>query len=164
MMPRSNGLLARSGRIFLGVRHAALALSLLLVPVFAAAELPKWDQTRVTAIAAEFSEAVAKAGLEVDKQKGGRVEVGKERAFYEFREDMRLAKNSSRHLAKELQNGKGREETYPIFKRLKTLRNDAAENARRADMPESTLSAVTAAGELLNRLRPYYEEEPKADD
>ena len=27
-------------------------------------------------------------------------------------------------------------------------------------MPESTLAAITSAGELLNRLRPYYEEEP----
>jgi hypothetical protein len=163
MTPRCHGLLARSRQLFTGTRHAALALALLLAPVFAAAELPKWDQTRVTAIATELSEAVAKAALEVDKQKGGRVEVGKERAFYEFREDMRLAKNSSRHLAKELQNGKGREETYPTFKRLKTLRNDAAENARRADMPESTLAAVTSAGELLNRLRPYYEEEPASN-
>lgn len=160
MTPRCNGLLARARRLFTGARHAALALALLLAPVFAAAELPKWDQPRVTAIATELSESVAKAALEVDKQKGGRVEVGKERAFYEFREDMRLAKNSSRHLARELQGGKGREETYPTFKRLKTLRNDAAENARRADMPESTLAAVTAAGELLNRLRPYYEEAP----
>jgi hypothetical protein len=142
-------------------RLLALASALILVPLAAAAELPRWDQPRVTAIAVELSEAVSKAAVEVDKQKGGRVEVGKERAYYEFREDMRLAKNTSRHLAKELQDGKGREETYPTFKRLKTLRNDAVENARRADMPESTLAAITAAGALMNRLRPYYEEEPE---
>jgi hypothetical protein len=161
MMPRFDRLLEHSGRLLAAARRAALALALLVLPIAAAAELPKWDQPRVTAIANELSEAVAKAALEVDKQKGGRVEVGKERAFYEFREDMRLAKNTSRHLAKELQSGKGREETYPTFKRLKTLRNDAVENARRADMPESTLAAITAAGELMNRLHPYYEEEPK---
>jgi hypothetical protein len=140
--------------------RTAVALALLAVPLAVRAELAKWDQTRVTAIAAELAEAVSKASLEVDKQKGSRVDVGKERAYYEFREDMRLAKNTSRHLAKELEGGHGREETYPTFKRLKTLRNDAAENARRADMPDSTVATISAAGELLLRLRPYYEEEP----
>jgi hypothetical protein len=139
------------------------AAALAAVPSIASAELPKWDQARVTSIANELAEAVSKAALEVDKQKGSRVDVGQERAYYEFREDMRLAKNTSRHLAKELEGGKGREATYPTFKRLKTLRNDAAENARRADMPEATIATITAAGELLLRLRPYYEEEPAAN-
>jgi hypothetical protein len=138
----------------------AFAAALAAAPSSARAELAKWDQARVTAIATELAEAVSKAAIEVDKQKGSRVDVGKERAFYEFREDMRLAKNTSRHLSKELQGGHGREETYPTFKRLKTLRNDAAENARRADMPDSAIATITAAGELLVRLRPYYEEEP----
>ena len=138
----------------------AFAATLAAAPSIARAELAKWDQARVTAIATELAEAVAKASLEVDKQKGSRVDIGQERAYYEFREDMRLARNTSRHLARELQGGQGREETYPTFKRLKTLRNDAAENARRADMPEATLATITAAGELLNRIRPYYEEEP----
>jgi hypothetical protein len=135
-----------------------LALGLVLAPALAAAELAKWDQPRVTAIATELSESVGKAVVEVEKAKGSRVEVGKERAYYEFREDMRLARNTAKHLAKELQAGKGREETYPTFRRLKTLRNDAAENARRADMPDDAIASITAAGELLNRLRPYYEE------
>jgi hypothetical protein len=140
-----------------------LWLGLACAPVAASAELPRWDQKRVTTIATELSEAVNKAAIEVDKQKGSRVDISRERAFYEFREDLRLARNTARHLAKELEDGKGREETYPTFKRLKTLRNDAAENARRADMPEATLATITSAGELLNRLRPYYEEEPAAN-
>lgn len=163
MTPRFDRLPSHWPTLFAGTRRGALALALVLAPLAAVAELPRWDQPRVTAIAVELSESVAKAALEVEKQKGGRVEVGKERAFYEFREDMRLAKNTSRHLARELQDGKGREETYPTFKRLKTLRNDAVENARRADMPESTMAAITAAGGLLNRLRPYYEEEPEGN-
>ena len=138
----------------------AAALFLAGFATGASAELARWDQKRVTAIAVELSEAVAKASQDVDRAKGGRVDVGKERAYYEFREDMRLAKNTARHLAKELEGGKGREETYPTFKRLKTLRNDAAENARRAVTPDSTIDTITAAGELMNRLRPYYEEDP----
>jgi hypothetical protein len=149
-----------SGRMTTFALGAAFALALAAVPLAARAELAKWDQQRVTAIAVELAEAVSKASLEVDKQKGSRVDVGKERAYYEFREDMRLAKNTSRHLSRELEGGQGREETYPTFRRLKTLRNDAAENARRADMPDSTVASITAAGELLLRLRPYYEEEP----
>ena len=143
-----------------GLVSAAALLGLALLPRVAAAELPKWDQARVTAIAVELAAAVDKATVEVAKEKGSRVDVAKERAYYEFREDLRLAKNTAKHLSKELQAGDGREETYPTFKRLKSLRNDAAENARRADMPDSTVAAITAAGALLNRLRPYYEEEP----
>ena len=146
-----------------GGRRTALAvggaLALAAVSGVARAELAKWDQKRVSAIATELADAVNKAAIEVDKGKGSRVDVAKERAFYEFQEDMRLAKNTSRHLAKELNEGKGREETYPTYKRLKTLRNDAAESARRAVTPDSTIEAITAAGELMNRLRPYYEEE-----
>jgi hypothetical protein len=147
-------LVSRTAAVGIG----ASALTLVLAPRPAAADVAKWDQQRVTAIAAELAQAVDKATVDVSKQKGSRVDVSRERAFYEFREDMRLAKNSARHLARELQAGKGREETYPTFKRLKTLRNDAAENARRADMPDDTIASITAAGELLNRLRPYYEE------
>jgi hypothetical protein len=147
-------------RLSLWLVGTALATWIGFAPAGAAAELARWDPPRVNGIAKELADAVAKATVEVEKQKGGRVDVSKERAYYEFREDMRLAKNTSRHLAKELEAGKGRDETYPTFKRLKTLRNDAAENARRADMPDSTIAAITAAGALLNRLRPYYEEEP----
>jgi hypothetical protein len=156
----------RSSLHSLGGRRAALglvgALAVAAVSVGAAAELAKWDQKRVTAIATELADAVSKAALEVEKGKGSRVDIGKERAFYEFVEDMRLAKNTSRHLAKELQDGKARDETYPTYRRLKTLRNDAAESARRAVTPDSTIDAITAAGELMNRLRPYYEEEPSS--
>jgi hypothetical protein len=131
--------------------------------VAAAAELAAWDQKRVAALAKELADAVGKAAVEADKGKGSRVDVGKERAYYEMREDLRLAKNTARHLAKELEDGKGREETYPTYRRLKTIRNDAAENARRAVMPDETVGAITAAGALMLRLRPYYEEEPPAE-
>jgi|GEM_PF-1476787 len=144
-------------------RRAAPALAALLalgIPTSAAAELAKWDQKRVSAIATELADAVGKAAVEVEKSKGSRVDVGKERAYYELREDVRLAKNTARHLAKELQAGKTREETYPAYRRLATLRNDAAENARRAVMPDATVESIVAAGALMNRLRPYYEEEP----
>jgi predicted membrane metal-binding protein len=146
-------------------RLAAALAGVLLASALAtgsAAELAQWDQKRVTAIAGELAAAVNKAAVEVDKSKGSRVDVGKERTFYELREDIRLAKNTARHLAKELEAGKGRDETYPTFRRLSTLRNDAAESARRAVMPDTTVGALTAAGELMLRLRPYYEAEPTA--
>jgi hypothetical protein len=150
---------------FGGARRLApgLAGALLLsgLATSAGAELPKWDQKRLTAIATELADAITKAAVEVDKAKGSRVDVGKERAYYELREDIRLAKNTARHLVKELEGGHGREETYPTYRRLATIRNDAAENARRAVMPDAAVDAITAAGGLLLRLRPYYEEEPE---
>lgn len=149
---------------FTGTRLLALGLAATAfaagLATSAAAELAAWDQKRVTAMAKELADAVGKASVEADKGKGSRVDVGKERSYYELREDLRLAKNSARHLAKQLESGKGREETYPTYRRLKTIRNDAAENARRAVMPDETVAAITAAGGLMLRLRPYYEEEP----
>ncbi|HEX2484503.1 MAG TPA: hypothetical protein VHQ66_04340, partial [Myxococcota bacterium] len=66
-------------RSFGGHRAAfavAGALALAAVAGAARAELAKWDQKRVSAIATELADAVNKAAIEVDKGKGSRVDIG----------------------------------------------------------------------------------------
>ena len=43
-------------------------------------------------------------------------------------------------------------------------RNAAAREARRLFMPDPTLAAITAAGDALRQIRPYYTEEPEAPE
>ena len=51
------------------------------------------------------------------------------------------------------------EETYPTFRRIRTLRNDIAMRARQAFIAEPTLTKLETARVLLEQLAPYYEAE-----
>jgi hypothetical protein len=84
-----------------------------------------------------------------------------ERAFYQVRDTIRMLDRASSGLAEALKKGEGMEETHPRFKRILLLRDDAAEQGRRADIPNDVMDKVTPAGTALLKLRPYYEEEPK---
>ena len=55
-----------------------------------------------------------------------------------------------------LESGEGKEETLPRFKRIETLRNGAAENGRRAMIPDDVFAYITPVGTALIKLAPYY--------
>jgi hypothetical protein len=79
-------------------------------------------------------------------------------AQYTLQEDIRLLKNSSRFLAKQLKAGKTREETRPIYDRMQQIRGSAEENARRTLIPESLMDQILAVGGQILQLQPYYRE------
>jgi hypothetical protein len=78
------------------------------------------------------------------------------RVRFQALDDLRVAENSVNRLASRLEGGDGREETYPIFRRIRTLRNDIAAQARRASLTEPTISKLETARELLDQLAPFY--------
>lgn len=82
--------------------------------------------------------------------------IGQRTTFYELQEDIRLADSSARHLRKQLEKGLGREETRATFDRIGSLRLSAEENGRRAMIEAPVMDALVKAGELHNRLKPYY--------
>jgi hypothetical protein len=61
----------------------------------------------------------------------------------------------------ELEAGKGREETYPVWQRLSTLVRDAREEARRQMLQQNSLDKITVARDALNELGPFYEKDFK---
>lgn len=115
----------------------------------------RWDQARVTKIAQELAVAVYEA-REAVRMSPLDQNVGQRTTFYELQEDIRLAENSAKHLASELADGKGADETRATFDRIGSLRMSAEENGRRVLIEAPVMDALVKAGELHNRLKPYY--------
>jgi hypothetical protein len=120
-----------------------------------------WNQGRVTAIAEALADEMGKLDLAAAKVPPD-ISYSQQRAQYTLQEDIRLLKNSSRHLANQLKSGKSREETRPIVNRMQQIRASAEENARRTLIPEQLMDQILAVGGQLLQLQPYYREpEPK---
>lgn len=115
----------------------------------------RWDQARVTKIAQELAVAVH-AAREAVRTSPLDQNVGQRTTFYELQEDIRLAENSAKYLSRELEAGKGAEETRATFDRIGSLRLAAEENGRRTLIEAPVMDALFKAGELHNRLKPYY--------
>jgi hypothetical protein len=143
-------------------RLGLILIGALLLPVAAGAELAKWDQERVTGYASELAKACSDLSVAVRQEAGATQDPSQQNAMYRVQESVKVLCTTSRQLEANLKDGRGRDETTPIYMKMPTLRRDAEEDARRALITESTMDKVFAVGGPLMRLRPYYEEEPKA--
>jgi len=146
-------------------RSVVFALTLLcssLLAGSALAELANWDQTRVTNMAKELVEKVEGVATALRQGPQSNIGSGQSASFYRLKQDVRRIRTEAKHLASQLEAGKSREETAPVFEDLMVMRNSAAEEARRMFMPDQTLAAITSAGDVLNRLRPYFVAEAPA--
>lgn len=148
---------ARSRRAFVAL---AAALSVVAAAPAgaqekAAAEPVRWDQQRVTKMAVELADAVHGARESVRRSPLSQ-NIGQRTTYYDLLETMRLVDNTARHLKKELQAGKGADETRATFERISSLRSDAEEIGRRAMIEETVIDALVKAGSLHNQMKPYY--------
>jgi len=138
----------------------ALALAFALAPVASAQEEPvgepvRWDQERVTQLAAELAAAVREARQAI-RQSPLSQNIAQRRVQYDLKEDMRLLTNSTNHLAKLLEEGKGQEETRATFERIGSLRLQAEEHGRRAMIEAPVMDTLVRAGSIHNQMKPYY--------
>lgn len=139
---------------------AALALALAAGGAARAQEEPvrqpvRWDQQRVTKMAVEMADAVYAARESVRRSPLAQ-NIGQRTTYYELLETMRLVDNTARHLKKELEAGKGADETRATFERISSLRADAEEIGRRAMIEDTVIDALVKAGSLHNQMKPYY--------
>ena len=81
---------------------------------------------------------------------------GQASARHRLLDALRVIKNESAFLARELKSGAGREETLPTYDRLGVLSRDAQEEARKIFLHEAIMSRITSAGDLWRQLTPYY--------
>jgi hypothetical protein len=147
----------------LSVRMILPALAVALVawaPSASFAQLADWDQERVTAIAKEFAEAAQGVQDAFRKEPSQNIGSGQSRSYYRLQQLVRRIKTEARHLASQLENGKGHEETLPIYQNLMEEVRDAREDARRTFTSSFVLDKVAVANDALRRLAPYYD--PKA--
>ena len=115
----------------------------------------KWDQDRVTLYASELNTAIGALREEVRRQPE-QTPFAKRQAQRDLDEDMRLIDSSTSYLLEQLKSGAGREQTEATFRRIDSLRLNAAEHARRSLLPDPLMKDLVHAGELWNRMKPYY--------
>jgi len=115
----------------------------------------KWDQDRVTQYASELNDSLKSLREEVRRQPE-QTPFAKRQAQRDLDEDMRLIENSTGYLLEQLKSGAGRDQTEATFRRIDSLRLNAAEHARRSLLPEPLMKNLVHAGELWNRMKPYY--------
>jgi hypothetical protein len=143
---------------------AAAAAAFVFTAGAASAELAKWEQERVTKYAEELS--VATDDLRQALEGVGIQNVTQANAYYQVRDTVKSLDQAAEGLAASLKAGEGYDKTLPRYKRLQSLRRDAAEEGQRADIPEAVFEKVFSVGSALMKLRPYYEAEqlpPEAD-
>lgn len=156
------GLVSRpsSAVSFAVLRRTFAVAALLLGASVAGAQEPagepvRWDQQRVTKMANELADAVHEA-REAVRKSPLQHNIGQRTTYYELLETMRLVENTTRHLAQEIEAGKGAAETMATFERSNSLRQDAEETGRRAMIEESVIDALVNAGAIHNQMKPYY--------
>jgi glutamine synthetase type III len=135
---------------------AILSLVVLLPSIGRAGELRAWDQAEVAALADELYEAVKDLRNSVRKSSNPSIASGQARSTHRLLDTLRLIRNESKHLANRLDEGAGRDETLPVFRRIGRLRLEAAEDARRINLLQPVQDRIEAARTVLEKLEPYY--------
>lgn len=136
---------------------AATAAAWLLAGGAANAELATWNQERVAKYAAELKEATAALKQAIDGV--GIQNAAQQNALYQVEDTVQMLDTAANGLDHALRSGKGRDETLPRYRRLKSLQRDAELEGRSADIPEAVFQKVFSVGSALIKLAPYYEED-----
>ncbi len=142
-----------SGRIL----AFAAAVAVVCGATGAKAELAKWDQKRAASIAQQLASAVGELRENIRKQPPV-ANSPQRKVRYQALDDLRTLKQVCDNLARDLKAGKGRDETYPIYQRIQTIRRDLEEHGRKADVKLDTLNSYAKVADLLRQIGPYYED------
>ena len=138
------------------------AVALVISAGAASAELATWDQKRVAKYGSELAAATADLRKTLDAV--GIQNLAQQNSLFQVKDTVKMLDTAASGLAESLANGKGREETLPRFKRLQSLRRDAELEGRSADIPDDVFEKVFSVGSALIKMRPYYLEEPMAEE
>jgi len=137
------------------VLFGSLCLFLLGVP--AAAHATEWDQAKVTEVAEELANSANAVYGAIYRSSGSsQVGSGQAKSYMRLKDRIRVARTESRHLAKALRDGKGKDETFHAWERLMTVVRDAREIGRRMFLEKPSLDEIEKANGFIDQLSPYY--------
>jgi len=139
---------------------ALVGTALLTAATPAVAELTPWNQEQVTAVAAELAEATRDLRRTMRRQPGKTLGQPGRRAYFRLRDELGSIESASARLSRALADGAGREETFPIYRRMILAARNAAQELRRMHIGEPASTRIQAVVDALKKLRPYFEEEP----
>jgi hypothetical protein len=137
------------------------SLALFVALPAASAEQMEWDQAAATELAKQLAEAtssIRQAARAAERPGHG---SGLRTAHLQSLDDLRRLENSVNSLARQLEDGVGREETYPTFRRVWALRGDLARTARRF-IREPAPSKLQQVQGTLDQLALFYAAETAA--
>jgi hypothetical protein len=137
-------------------RIIALTALLLGLGASAGAEPVAWDGERAAALAGQLAKAVEALRDAVRSAPTPTLASGQARSQEDLMDDLRRIEGEYGRLQRELQSGKGRDETLSSFKQVDLLRRDAGENARRMFLSQPVLEKVEAARALARELAGLY--------
>jgi hypothetical protein len=126
----------------------------------AAADLLPWDQAEVTAIAAELPPATQALRVSLRQKPPPTLGQSSRRAFWRLRDQLRSIESSASRLQSALAAGEGREETFPIYRRMIVTVRDAARELDRTPTVKPVEENIQVVAGILKRLRPFYEKDP----
>ena len=152
----------RAGFTFVPVLAAFLA-----VPLLAGAghheageakpEPKAWDQARVAELAGDLSKGAEEMRQAVRQQAGATESIATQsRATENLMDELRGLRVECNRLRKEVESGKGRDDTVRTFKRVDEIHRNTAEELRRLFLSEANLARVKKERALLEELRLYY--------
>ena len=151
---------SRIRQVFGILASLPLAAGLVFSATLASAELTAWDQEKVTAVAAELMAATGDLQTTLRRQPPPTLGQPGRRAFHQLRDDVATIDSTARRLHGALTEGAGREETFPTYRRMISSVRSASDEIGRISLGEPATGKLQAAGAVLRRLRPFYEEEP----
>jgi len=130
------------------------------LPSASFAELAKWDQERVTALGTELSKACDALYDTFLNEPQQTIGSGQAKDYLRLRQLVRRIKDQAKQLSSALAKGESYDQTLPIYENLMTMVRDAREISKRIFSSNFVLEKATAAGDVLQRISPYYD--PKA--
>lgn len=118
-----------------------------------------WDQAAVKALGEKFSKETSKAYTAIYSQgsTSGMVGSGETRDFYRLQDKARVIRDEAQHLKSALKDGKGHDQTLPIFERLMVDVRDIRVLGQRMMIQDMTRKRIDAAAETLQKLGEYYD-------
>jgi hypothetical protein len=138
---------------------------LLMPPVLAQeVETKEWDQAEVSRLAHALTDQVRKIRNAFrSNPTAGNLANMNQRASEEFSDSLRMIERSARQLAGRVDEGKGREETRSIARKIGTLLRDANEEGRHIMSDAWTEEQILPAQRLVDEIAPFYGAAPLYD-
>ena len=114
-----------------------------------------WQQEKAAKLARTLADQTNDIRLTIKKATPGSMGIMRRKRFA-LEEDIRLIRNTSKHLANQLEAGKGRDETLPSARRLGMFIRDARVDASGWVPPEWIETKIDVARNTLGELAALY--------
>jgi len=115
-----------------------------------------WDQAKVTILTQQLAAAVAELRRDFGTQPVPESGSKQLRSYHLVRDDLRLMESESAELEARVAQGASADESYPVYRRMRSLISDARADASQQTFPRSLQEKIKEARGILIQLDPFY--------